>query len=175
MNKEYFILSQDKRYNRAPYILNLLDVLNRAYINRKDAHRLPERSVLYVRDADEYDMPDVLDKDLFLVSKGVSRVFSFYDKDIMFKDIMLIGKRTAEQMPYRLPILEDADCLHGDSEYSYGSLRKIVLDRKKIGRRSIFRIRDEHLQSATIVRLDVAESLLRRSFKGLWFTELEVR
>jgi hypothetical protein len=174
-NKEYFMLDQDRRYGFAPVILNLLDVLNVSFINRDDAHRLPEHSVLYVRNTEAYDRPDVLNENVFLVSKGVERVFSFYDKDIVFKNVALIAEKASEQMPYSLPILEDADCLHGDSEYGYGSLRKIVLDREKVGRRSVFRIRDEHMQCVTVVRLDVAESLLRRGFKGLSFTELEVR
>jgi hypothetical protein len=171
---EYFLLSQNKRYSRTPSLMRLFYILDRGDICRERAHKLPSGAVVYVKEQDDYDLLDFFDTDLFLVSKDVEYVFSFYSGDIFFKDIVLVNEKRTFQKTYSIPILEDIRCLHADSEFGeYGFLKSPVLDRRKILGKSIFRISEAGQK--TVVRLDVAESLFRRNPKGLVFTEIEAR
>ena len=52
--------------------------------------------------------------------------------------------------------------------------KKIVLDKEKIQEKKIFRIK-EISKNLVVVRLDVAESILRRKPKGICLERLEVR
>jgi hypothetical protein len=170
--REYFLLSQDGRFNRTPRIKNLFYALDKGHINTKDAHRLPERIILETEEREEYDLPDILSDRLFLVSEKAKRVLSFYDKSIPFKTVVLLCGGEAAQ--YFLPVFEDVFCLHEQSEYTeFKALKRIVLDREKTGDKVVFRI--EGHTSKTVIRLDAAESLLRRKVTGLMFTEAEVR
>jgi hypothetical protein len=172
---KYFLISQDRRYNRTPELLGLFHILDKRDINRRDAHRIPDGMIVYARFREEYDFPDILDGDMLLVSDAAGRVLSFYREDIPFKDVVLIGEKRDFQISYRLPVFEDVDCLHPDSVYgSYKTLEEPVLDRKKITGKSIFRIEGMDRPN-TAVRLDVAESLLRRGLRGFVFTEAKLK
>jgi hypothetical protein len=172
--KEYFLLSGDRRYNRTPRLKNPFSALDKGHINTKEAHKLPERIILEAEERDEYDCPDIFDDRLFLVSEKVKRVFSFYDENMPFKTVVLLCGRGTLQSQYFLPVFEDVFCLHENSEYTeYKVLKRIVLDREKIRHKSVFRIAGH--TSKAVIRLDAAESLLRRNATGLTFTEAEVR
>jgi hypothetical protein len=174
---KYFMLSQDRRYAFTPRLLGLYYVLDREDITRARAHRLPKEAVVFIADQDEYDLPDLLDAGFFLVSEEVAHVFSFYDESIPFSDVILLNKSKRTEFRYRLPVFEDVDCLHPACKRSVGGfIEKTVLDKDKVKGRRVFRIGPSELeQKPIIVRLDVAESLLRRGLKGLVFTETEVR
>jgi hypothetical protein len=173
--KEYFILGRDERYGYAPTPINFFFDLNPNMITGKEAHKIPKRTVLEIEKKTEYDGVDLIAGSLFLVSDAVRDVFSFYDDEIFFKIVVLTNDAGDVQMQYNLPIFEDIECFHKDSEFGeYGVLRKMILDRGKLRNKSIFRIKTQN-KRYVVVRLDVAESLLRRNLKGLSFTETEVR
>ena len=52
-------------------------------------------------------------------------------------------------------------------------VEKIVLDKSKINGQKIFRIKESE-KPLIVVSLDVAESLLRRRFKGISLERLEI-
>jgi hypothetical protein len=171
----YFLLSQDRRYNRTPRTFGLFYILDRKDVCPERAHKLPAHMIVRTEDREEYDLPDLLNDDsLFLLSDEAKHVFSFHDKGIVFKTFMLLSRDGNMQAKYNLPVIEDIPCLHGDSEYGeYGELKKPILDRGKIFGKSIFRIGEDAQKLA--VRLDAAESLLRGNLKGFVFTEIEAR
>lgn len=51
-------------------------------------------------------------------------------------------------------------------------MQNFVLDVEKVGRRAIFLAKD--FNRRLIVRLDVAESILRREANGIWFEPVKV-
>jgi hypothetical protein len=101
------MLSQDRRYAYAPRLLGLYGVLDRGDMTRTRAHRLPKETVLFIEDQDEYEMPDLLDAGFFLVSEEAAHVFSFYDENIPFSDIILLNKAKRTEFRCRLPVFED--------------------------------------------------------------------
>jgi hypothetical protein len=172
---KHFILSQDRRYTYAPRLLGLFHILDKNRVSLKHMHKIPKRATVYVRDEEEYDPLDLLDRDLFLVSEEVKDVFLSYDKNIPFGNVVLINESKTTQMNYFLPILEDVPCVHEDSERLGGKVKRLVLDGEKTNGRAIFKADAGTLQRIVIVRLDVAENLLRRGLRGLMFEEAEVR
>jgi hypothetical protein len=173
--KKYFLLSHNREYVETPRLIGFYYVLDRLDIRRAGAHKLPERPVVRVENRKEYDLPDLLNDDnLFLLSDEAKKVFSFYDRDIVFKTMILLSHDGKMQARYNLPVLEHIECLHKDSEIGkYGVLERPVLDREKIFGKSIFMFGEDPLKR--VVRLDVAESLLERNLKGFVFTEIESR
>jgi hypothetical protein len=144
-------------------------------INRKGAHKLPRRIIVDIEKREEYDRVDLIDGSLFLVSDAVKNVFSLYDDDIFFKTVVLMTEDGNMQMKYNLPIFEEPECLCAACESDgYGALQKPVVARQKVKGKSIFKILYPN-KRYIVVRLDVAESLLRRKLKGLSFTEIEAR
>jgi hypothetical protein len=176
MNAEYFLLSQDRRYTLTPRIIGLSYVLDRRDVSPGNMHRLPKRVIVKAESQKEYDCPDVLDAGLFLVSDGVMDVFLLYDKRLPYRPAVLLCGETV-QMKYNLPVFGEAECLHGDSErnvYNRTVVKKIVLARDALGNRSVFRIAGTYYRHI-VIRLDVAESLLRRKTRGIALYGLETR
>jgi hypothetical protein len=172
--KEYFLLKRDRRYGNAPTPINFFFELGGRKINRKDAYKLPGRTIVDIEKRSEYDRVDLIDGSLFLVSDAVKNVFSFYDDEIFFKTVVLMIGDGSVQMKYNLPIFKEIACFRESGERAGTVVKKIVLARDSIGTGSIFKIAETR-QRHIIVRLDVAESLLRRKLRGLSFTETEVR
>ena len=52
-------------------------------------------------------------------------------------------------------------------------VKKIILKKEKIKEKKIFKIK-ESSKTLIVIRLDVAESLLRRNFKGICLERLEL-
>jgi hypothetical protein len=172
---KYFILSQDRRYTYVPRLLGLFYILDKNHVSLKYAHKIPKRLIIPMKDAEEYDLIDLLDMDLFLVSEEVKEVFLSYDKGILFGEVVLVSESGKAEADYFLPILEEVPCVHPDSERLGGKIQRLVLDGGKTEGHSIFKADTGALQRIVIVRLDIAEELLRRGFRGLAFKEAEVR
>ena len=74
-----------------------------------------------------------------------------------------------------IPILEEIESLSEKSEKGVNKTiyKKIVLDKEKIKDKKIFKIK-ESSKTMVVVRLDVAESILRRKPKGVFLEKLEI-
>lgn len=72
-------------------------------------------------------------------------------------------------------IFQEIECLSEKSELNLNKtvVKKIILDKEKIKNKKIFKIK-ESLKTLVVIRLDVAESLLRREFKGMCLERLEI-
>ena len=75
-----------------------------------------------------------------------------------------------------MPIFEKIEALSEESEFNLDRtvVKKIVLDKDKINGIKIFQIK-ESSKTLIVIRLDVAESLLRRHFRGIKLERLEVK
>ena len=96
----------------------------------------------------------------------------------MFKTLALIDKVHNKQVNYYLPIVEELEVLSEATEFNLNKtvVRKLILDEEKMKQLSkkIFKIK-ESSKPLIIVRLDIAESLLRRNFKGIKLERVEIR
>ncbi len=70
-------------------------------------------------------------------------------------------------------LLEFEICPYFKEEFPYGSVKRLVLDRKKIGEHKVF-LADTKKFRNPFVSLEIVESILRRNPVGIIFREVEV-
>ncbi|MCQ2017864.1 imm11 family protein [Clostridium butyricum] len=172
---DYFLIEQDKRCTNVPQLTDINTNIERRYINRQDEGKIQNEMVLYVKSSEWNNYIDIMDKQLFIVSEEVKKVFEKYDEDIKFKMIAITDFERSVQHVYYLPIFEEVEGLSEKAEYGFNKMviNKIVLDYKKIREKKIFKLKESD-KTAIICRLDVVESLLRRNFKGIAYKKLYI-
>ena len=172
---DYFLLKQDERYTNTPMLMDVFKNIDIRNINLLNAHKLEDMIIFNVKCDDETEFLDILDRKLFLISEEMKKIIEKYDSGIIFKTIPLIDLPHERQENYYLPIIEELDCLSENSEFNLNStiVKKIILKKEKIKEKKIFKIK-ESSKTLIVIRLDVAESLLRRNFKGICLERLEI-
>lgn len=173
---DYFLLKQDERYANTPRLRDIFYKANVRNINRENSHKIDDVVIFQVDAEDGCEYTDILDKQIFLVSEKLIKVISKYDSEMIIKTLPLIDAKRDRQENYYLPILEDVEALNEKTELGFNKTvyKKIVLDKEKIKDKKIFRIK-ESSKNLVVVRLDVAESILRRKPKGICLERLEVQ
>lgn len=153
-------------------LFNKIDVRN---INLLNAHKIEDIIIFKVSTSDRSEFLDIIANQLFLISKGMKEIIEKYDSGILFKTLVLIDQLHNKQENYYLPIVEELEVLSDASELNLSKtvVKKIILNKEKIQGKKIFKIK-ESSKTLIVVRLDVAESLLRRNFKGIKLERLEV-
>ena len=171
---DYFLLKQDKRYSNTPQIIDLFNNINTRALNLLRADNIEDNNCIYVKSSDNIDYLDILDTQIFLISKELKKILEKYNRNIIFKMLILIDYEKKEQNVYYIPIFEEIEALSEKSEFNLNKtiVKKIVLDEKKIKNKKIFKIKESD-KTLIVVRLDTAESLLRRDFKGIALERLE--
>lgn len=172
---DYFLLKQDERYTNTPRLIDVFKKINIKNLNLLNAHKIEDIIIFEVSADDNCEFLDILDSQLFLVLEGMKKIIEKYDRNILFKSLALIDSLHDRQENYFLPIFEEVESLSDNVELNLDKtvVKKIVLDKEKIQGKKIFKIK-ESLKPLIVVRLDVAESLLRRDFKGIKLERLQV-
>jgi len=172
---DYFLLKQDERYTNTPRLMDLFNKMNVRNINLLNAHKIEDILIFKVKVDEKSEFLDIIDNQLFLISKPVKEIIEKYDGGILFKTLALIDQLHNKQENYYLPILEELEVLSDAAELNLNKtvVKKIILNKEKIKDKKIFKIK-ESSKTLIVVRLDVAESLLRRNFKGIKLERLEV-
>ncbi|UZP04980.1 hypothetical protein JW813_08205 [Clostridium botulinum] len=172
---DYFLLKQDEEYTNAPMLMDVFKNIDVRNINLLNAHKIDDIVILNVKCNDETEFLDILDRNLFLISKEMKKIIKKYDSEILFKTIPLIDLPHERQENYYMPIFEEIECLSEKAELNLNKtvVKKIILDKEKIRNKKIFKIK-ESSKTLVVIRLDVAESLLRREFKGMCLERLEI-
>lgn len=164
---DYFQIKSDKRYFHPPIITNLSDIVTRRKdMSLENASKLTDINVGFASCEYQVDYLDILDEQLFLINDDVKKVFSMYDPSILFKTICIINNLDGSYCNYNAPLFPKVDCL--PDEYKRGQIRKkeqkLTILKDRVKENSIFKI-DEIEEEIILIRLDVAESLLRRGIK----------
>jgi hypothetical protein len=172
---DYFLLKQDERYTNTPRILDLFKKIDVRNINLLNAHKIEDIIIYKVNASDKSEFLDILDNQLFLISKPMKDILEKYDDEIIFKTLALIDKLHNKQENYYLPILEEVEVLSDKAELNLNKtvVKKLILNKEKLQGKKILKIK-ESSKPLIVVRLDVAESLLRRNFKGIKLERVEV-
>lgn len=173
---DYFLLKQDERYTYVPELLNLYKNINKADINLTNANKIDDTIIFYIKSDPNTEFLDVLNRQLFLVSQGMKNLLEKYNANIIFKMLPLIDFDNLKQEIYYLPIFEEIEALSEEAELNLDKtvVKKLILNKEKIQGKKIFKIK-ESAKNLIIIRLDVAESILRRDFKGILLERVEVK
>ena len=162
---DYFVMTQDQRLYSAAKLLP--GPLNLPALTRAQLSAINSTMTLYVKADQNNQYPDYLEKPVGLVSEKLRGVMSKYQPDIRFKTVVLIEKERRRQELYYLiipPIIKGLWL----SEPKPG--HELALDVEQAGEAGIFW--DDSFAKRLIVRLDVAESILRRNSYGVTFEKV---
>ena len=171
---EYFRIRQDHRYLHPPVITNTIDMVpGRRAVSLENSKRIPDVNILFADAPYSLDFLDVLDSQLFLVSPEVKKVFLIYESEMAFKEVCILNNKTEEYRLYALPLFLEMDCLAEGSIVSpdRSHVKRLCL-RKDPEAPSIFKAAGL-MTDVVMIRLDVAESLLRRGIQRFLLEPVE--
>lgn len=130
-------------------------------------------NILYVRDSKKTEYTDFIEKPLLLVSAEFTTVVRLNNKDYTYRSVVLTEEKSEAQRVYWNMAMPETNCLSPRSEYNHdGTLKRIVIREDAVQGRSMFKIKNIHW-SVYVIRLDLAESVLRRKLYGFTLEELE--
>jgi hypothetical protein len=172
---DYFLLKQDERYRNIPMLMDLMKKIDWRDINLTNAHKIEEDTVFYVKAEEDSNYLDIIDRQLYLVSDKLKKIIEKYVPNTIFKRIILIDQKHERQENYFLPIFEEVEALSSKSEFNLDKsvIKKLVLDGEKVKGKKIFKIKESQ-KTMIVVRLDAAESILRRYFTGIRFEKIQI-
>ena len=168
-NLKYFILTNEEK-NPLLQIININQSIDVRKLNRKEYQTMPSYVLLNAKLGIDGIFPDIIEKPVFLLSRAAMEVTGLYDSNIPFLFFVLFDTDKEECASYFSPVLEEEDCL---AQKPGPGQRELILDRSKMTGNPLFRIRTG-TESAVIIRMDLAESLLERGAIGLNLKEVSL-
>jgi len=166
---DYFMMQQDARVQNVAELAPGAPKLKS--LTREQVRDIPITEILYVREGQQNEYPDFLEG-YMLVSERLKRILGKYQKDTLFKTMILIEKERNRQEVYYLMSVPEVDCLSVETVYDKrGDVIEAVLDASRVGHARIFHV--SGCGKRVFLRLDVAESILRRDSYGVWFERLK--
>lgn len=170
----FFLLKPDKRFQNIPEIINWYQNREARLLMREEYSQLSKRTLFGVRGDENTNYFDVLFHPFFLLSETVQKVISLYEPNLRYKEIIYLNQKMRYAKTYYLPILQKIDCLTEKSQFKFdhSKVTKAVICEKKVGDTVVFQL-SEVKEKQIIIRLDLAESLIRRNAKGFFLEEVE--
>lgn len=158
---EYFILGHDDRIDEIGYEISFPKDVLLGYAGAN------ERSIAQVKQGRTLTYGNIIERPVFLVSNDIKNILYKFNSKLQHKSVVVSDPGVGMQIEYYMIDYPEVPCISlSHSLIDKGVLKKIVLNEKKIEDQCIFKVK--HLQrSFVIVRLDVAEALLRKSLLGL--------
>ena len=171
---KYFQIKQDTANFKPPNLIHAQS------IGKKNE---PTEAIqIYVKHAPDfdYDYTDFMEKPFLLVSNEFKKTVSMYNKEYDCKPVVLVDKEKQTQMVYWYMALPNVDYFLDKDKPTNSNMagRKTAefykIDITKVTGLSFFMFQWRPTTTATyIIRLDLAESILRRNAQGFTLTELE--
>ena len=167
-------MRQDERIYPAPKL-----IIPEGFLENKESKEqsvspmLAETVVVYVKPDRYTEYPGYIERPIKLVSKKIRQILLKYQKDIVLKPAVLVDKENGRHEGYYLidaPIIECA--ARTSKRDAYGNITEFHLDAEKTAHMRIFM--DKEYKGRLIVRLDVAESILRRKAYGIRYEKVNV-
>ena len=170
----YFILHQDRRIQNAPK-LNVSKQELRTLRQFPTPEDMEETIIIYVEGElmmRKIDYPDLIEGPVLFISEKFKSLMSKYQRNIWMRTIVLIDKKTDQQRIYYAIYPPQLSCASKHSTLDFDDeFKTFILDETQVGHHRIFMAKG--MKKKLIVRLDVAESLLRRQANGVIFEEIK--
>lgn len=172
---KFYILKTDEAFEHYPMIKSWFQKVDFRNFNRRDAHRIPDRQLLYIHESSNTVFTSIIDNPFPLVSAEVRDVFDMYEPHIIYKELVLLDAVNERTSIYYLPILEEVDCLDERSELNLDRsiLRRGIINYKKTAGKAIFWLGGVG-RHYMVGRIDLVESILKRNVRGIGLEELEL-
>lgn len=164
---DYFMMHQDKRIYYKPQI----KLPDKSRMKNQISHSTVAM-IMYV-EANKYnEYSGYIETPVKLITKKIKPILNKYQPDIMFKPVILIEKESNRQEEYYKIDIPPAECASKHSVYdALGNITEFILDEEKVKHLRIFSVKD--YKNQICVRLDVAESILRRNAYGIMFEKVK--
>ena len=141
---------------------------------KEDAERLNNSVVLYLLGNGKEAKWDFLQRPVTMFSQRFQDIIDAYEPDIIFKEVVLSHKESAQQFRYVQTLMEQIDAVGSQTEYyPNGSVKRLVLDGTKIKRHNLFFVNGAQRKDP-VASLALVESILRRKPIGIRFEEVEI-
>lgn len=171
---KYFILKQDRNLENA-IELKGFNNSQKMILQKEDEALFNDTANVIVKGNEDSIYPDFIQAPVLLASEELHNIFKWYEDTIIYKIAVFTNLELKTQKVYRLVLTDVIDGLSDETTYfKNGWVENIVLDKEKIKDYNIFQIK-AGVEYYFIVSLDVAESILKRSFTGIKFKEVEVK
>lgn len=109
----------------------------------------------------------IIERPVLLVSEEIQQLLARFAPDMKSKTVHILNPNTYSQDTFCMLDIPEIDCMSlTHSVIEKGVVKKLVISEKHIENYSIFKVKGLMLPSL-IVRLDVAEALMRTSLYGL--------
>lgn len=167
---DYFIMKTDERLSYLPQ-MQIPKELSPIGMTKEKLEKIEAASIIYVRGNHgiSIEYADYLEEPILLIADKFQKILKKYQQDMLLHRVTLIERETGRQKPYYLMMPPEIACADKEESVydSIGNVKDFVLDVEKAGNRKIFIAED--YSRRLLVRLDVAESILRREANGIWF------
>lgn len=173
---EYFLLTcgEHTKRLRSPELASLAGLAPQKLLTKDLTKKLEAMNLVLLTTDDTEQYADIITSPVYLVSNTIKELFEKYDKTLSFKALRIIHKNTQEQFLYWIIGVDECDCLSEQTEFlPMKILKKLVLKQENIGDKPIFKVGGIS-QQCLVVRLDVAESLLRRFTYGIELRQIKM-
>lgn len=164
---EYFILTQDRRINVPKLPAELIKAVPKLIVSTSKVRNLTDAMAFPIQNNQDGEYPAVIDQEVYLVNTQVKDVLGHYDWKLASSPTMFNDMHKGQQHLYWVLDIKTVDCLADETIFNPNrTLRKLVLNERKVIHIPMFKI-GGILEEYVAVRLDVAESLLRRDIYGI--------
>jgi hypothetical protein len=175
----YFIIESDPQFTDLPYYIGWHQKIDVRYIKKGLTSKLPSRELFYVKPNPNIIFAGVIIHSFtpsILITQEIKDIVDKYQSGNIYKEIVLLDDKNGLTKLYYLTVVDEVDCLHESSGFNRQKtvLEKPVLVYEAIKNRSLFKIAGTY-STYNVVRLDLAESMLRRDARGLRLTPVEIR
>lgn len=170
---EYFILSQDERITDRIQLSSEAKQQLKTLLQREKISKIGEHLSLRLQANGGRYYPDFVDAPLPLFSPEMKALLEQYDAQLFFTPVFLFHPKENRQDLYWLLIPDVVDCLAEQSEWHKdGSLKRLVIQPEQVAFYPCFQVAGVR-EKLLVIRLDVAESFLRRGFTGMHLQKIE--
>ena len=164
----YFILSQDERILHAVELIGITQTIKKEWLTRERMAELESIDRQFpILDKSEQDYVDFISRPIALLSDSLKQLVEKYNPRMPFKPLVLVDMPKLKQTLYWLVIPPKVACLSSQTEFHLdGTVKKLVIDEALARPYTFFKINGIK-EDFIFVNIELAESMLRRSFRGL--------
>ncbi|NEU28896.1 hypothetical protein [Paenibacillus ottowii] len=173
---DYFLLKQDVRYTNVPALLKVRETIDPWKLYDLRPEDIVKPLMFHVKADAESIFIDYLEGPIPLFSDALKRLIQAYMPELPLKLTILTQIEQKIQKNYYIPFIAQLKAVHPESEWNVNQnvIRNLVLHADAIRGHKIFRVQ-ESAAPLIVVRLDVAESILRRDFTGISLEQVRVK
>lgn len=158
---EYFIIEQDRRLDSIGRSISFSERILQGF------EYAEKHEVVYAESDKALEYTCIIDRPVLLVSDELRNIFKEFEPELEHKTVVVMDLARQIQFPYSMMNLIEVSCSNQQLPYiRTGQSDELVIDESQVNGLCIFRI-TYYKSSYLVVRLDVAERLLRKSMYGL--------